>query len=134
MTALSHLEKMGGTKSKEIYQISKEIQEYVIVNGITLTAEQFPRSQNVNVSWESRHIKDARKLCPQTTQDNSNNGPAKRKPFLVTLVTPTSMVYVMKAGPVFHSCECPTTKKDTYDLLCFVLTFTNRESLRSQSY
>ena len=68
VTALSLLVKMGGTRSAELNEISKEIWEYLIENKITHTAEYLPSSQNIQADSESRHSKDSSewKLCPQT--------------------------------------------------------------------
>ena len=59
---------MGVTKSAELNKISKEIWEYLIVNGIMHTAEYLPGSQNIQPDEESRHTKNSSKwkLCPQT--------------------------------------------------------------------
>ena len=68
IVSLSHLVKMGVTKSTELNKISKEIWEYLIVNWIMHTAEYLPGSQNIQPDGESRHTKDSSKwkLCPQT--------------------------------------------------------------------
>ena len=68
VTALSLLVKMGGTRSAELNEISKEIWEYLIENKITLTAEYLSSSQNIQADSESRHSKDSSEweLCPQT--------------------------------------------------------------------
>ena len=58
VTALSLSMKMGGTKSAELNKISKKILEYLIENGITLTAEYLPSSQNIQTDWELRHSED----------------------------------------------------------------------------
>ena len=123
-TALSHLVKMGGTKSAELNKISKEIWEYLILNEITLTAEYLPSSQNIQADWESRHTKDSSewKLCPQTFAGTTQTmGKLSVDLFCVTPVTSTSTVHVMETGPLLHlhGSGCPATKMDTYVPLCF---------------
>ena len=58
MTALSYLLKMGGTKNPELMQISKEIWEFLLGQGITITAEYLPGNINYKADWESQHQKD----------------------------------------------------------------------------
>ena len=65
-TALSYLLKMRGAKNLElIIQISKEVWEFLLVEGITITAEHLPGNLNSKADWESRHQKDSSewKLC-----------------------------------------------------------------------
>ena len=66
MAALSYLLKIGGTKSPDPMQISKEIWDFLLGQGITITAEHLPGNLNCKADWESRHQKDSseRKLCP----------------------------------------------------------------------
>ena len=47
-------------------QISKEIWDFLLGQGITITAEYLPGNLNCKADWESRHQKDSseRKLCP----------------------------------------------------------------------
>ena len=64
MTSLSYLLKMGGTKNPELIQISKEIWEFLLVQGITITAGHSPGNLNCKADWESRHHSSEWKLCP----------------------------------------------------------------------
>ena len=56
----------GGTKNPELMQISKEIWEFILGQGTTITAEHLPGNLNCKAGWESRHQKDSSewKLCP----------------------------------------------------------------------
>ena len=47
MTALSYLVKMGETHSPELLQVAKEIRDYLLANGIAVTAEFLPISLNI---------------------------------------------------------------------------------------
>ena len=42
MTPSSYLLKMGGTENPELMQISKKIWEFILGQGITITAEYLP--------------------------------------------------------------------------------------------
>ena len=59
MTALSYLVKMGGTRSPELLQVAKEIWDYLLANGIAVTAEYLPSSLNIQADWQSRNHKDS---------------------------------------------------------------------------
>ena len=48
MTALRYLLKMWGTKNPELMQISKEIWEILLGQGITIAAEHLPGNLNCN--------------------------------------------------------------------------------------
>ena len=58
MTALSYLVKMGGTNNQELVRISKQIWNYLISKGITLTAEHLPGILNKEADFESRNVRD----------------------------------------------------------------------------
>jgi len=53
----------------KMVKISKEIWNFLIQNGITITAEYLPGSLNVNADWESRNARDSLewKLKPQVS-------------------------------------------------------------------
>ena len=59
MTALSYLAKMGGTRSPELLQVAKEIWDYLLANGIAVTAEYLPSSLNIQADWQSRNHRDS---------------------------------------------------------------------------
>lgn len=59
MTALSYLVKIWGTKSLTLSQISKEIWEYLLRHGITVTAEYLPGILSGEADWESRNTQDS---------------------------------------------------------------------------
>ena len=59
MTALSYLVKMGGTRSPELLQVAKEIWDYLLANGIAVTAEYLPSSLNIQADWQSRNHRDS---------------------------------------------------------------------------
>ena len=53
LTALSYLLKMGGTKNPNLMQqISKEIWEFLLGQGITITTRHFPGNLNCIADWE----------------------------------------------------------------------------------
>ena len=58
MTALSYLVKMGGTRSPELLQVAKEIWDYLLANGMAVTAEYVPSSLNIQANWQSRYHRD----------------------------------------------------------------------------
>jgi len=65
-TAIRYLQKMGGTKSLELLNISKEIWKFLLFWGITITTEYLPSKLNVVADFESRRRMGSSewKLCP----------------------------------------------------------------------
>ena len=71
ITALSYLVKMGGTRNQLLVQISKEIWEYLLDKGITITAEYLPGALNREADMQSRTVKESSewKLNPAVFQN-----------------------------------------------------------------
>ena len=57
----SYLVKIGGTRTQLLVQISKEIWEYLLDKGITITAEYLPGALNQEIYMQSRTVKDSSK-------------------------------------------------------------------------
>ena len=53
IVALSYLVKMGGTQNQLLVQISKEIWEYLMDKGITITVEYLPGALNKETNMQS---------------------------------------------------------------------------------
>ena len=58
MAALPYLVKIGGTRSPELLQVAKEIWDYLLANGMAVTAEYVPSSLNIQANWQSRYHRD----------------------------------------------------------------------------
>ena len=56
--ALSYLVKMGGTHSKDLLGLSKQIWDYLQSKKITITTEYLPGHLNVTADWESHNFQD----------------------------------------------------------------------------
>ena len=102
MTALSYLLKMEGTKNPDLMQISKEIWEFLLRQGITITVKHLPGNLNCKADWESYHQKNSSewKLVPSDfLQDLSNIGEeTKNRPVCFKVVKSTSTLLLLKAG------------------------------------
>ena len=59
LTALSYLVKIGENRSPELLQVANEIWEYLLANGIAVTAEYLPSTLNIQADWQSRNHKDS---------------------------------------------------------------------------
>ena len=70
MTALSYLVRMGGTHSKELTSIAKEIWDFLLKKQIKITAEYLPGVLNTQADIASRHFHDSSEwlLSPQVFQ------------------------------------------------------------------
>ena len=55
---MAYINKMGGTKSDQLVNIARQVWDWCIQRGITLTAEYIPTDLNVEADWESRHFSD----------------------------------------------------------------------------
>ena len=66
-TVLMHLLKMRGTGNKKFLDLAKDIWDYILKNGITITAEYLPNCLNVKADKQSRNPRDSSewKLLPQ---------------------------------------------------------------------
>ena len=60
----------GGTHNKVLSDISKEIWDYLLAKGITITAEYLPGALNKEADFQSRAVRDSRewKLDPKVFQ------------------------------------------------------------------
>ena len=58
VTAIAFLNRMGGTHSQELSDLSVEIWEWCLEK-IVLHAEHLPGKENVRADWESRHVWDS---------------------------------------------------------------------------
>jgi len=58
VTAVAHVNRMGGTKSNELIQSTRDLWEYSIQKGITVTAQYLPGIQNQVADTESRVFRD----------------------------------------------------------------------------
>lgn len=56
---LCYLIKKGGTKSQVLSNLSKEIWEFLISQGITITVEHVPGKLNVEADIQSRTVSDS---------------------------------------------------------------------------
>ena len=55
-TGLLYLMKMGGTESREMTALAKEIWEFALSQKIIITAEYLPGKLNVRANWASRNF------------------------------------------------------------------------------
>ena len=63
-TALKYLTKMGGVKSLEMIKLSKDIWDYLLSHGITITTEYLPSKLNIIADKESREKVDSSEWKP----------------------------------------------------------------------
>ena len=66
VSALTHINKMGGARSRELIDATKSLWEYCLTRNITLTAEFLPGVRNTEADKLSREFNDSsnRKLSP----------------------------------------------------------------------
>ena len=62
MAALSYIDKMGGTHKKFLLNLTKEIWDYLLVNGIMVTIEYLPGTLTVEADHQSRSVMDSCEL------------------------------------------------------------------------
>ena len=59
VTAVAHINRMGGTKSQLLNHLAKQIWDWCQRNQIILVAEYIPGTLNVRADWESRNQQDS---------------------------------------------------------------------------
>jgi len=74
VTALTLINKMGGTKSRALTSLSHNLWQWCLQRQITVSATHIPGILNVNADRESRHHLDSSdwKLCPVVFQTLQN--------------------------------------------------------------
>lgn len=74
VTALTFINKMGGTKSRALASLSRDLWQWCLQRQITVSATHIPGILNVNADRESRHHLDSSdwKLCPVVFQTLQN--------------------------------------------------------------
>ena len=121
-TALSYLLKMRGAKNLELIQISKEVWEFLLVQGITITAEHLPGNLNSKADWESRHQKDSsewklcllifRKICQILGEKNRN------RPAYFKVANSASKLLLWEAGSQQFWHRCSSTEMVLQESIC----------------
>lgn len=74
VTALTFINKMGGTKSRALTSLSRDLWQWCLQRQITVSVTHIPGILNVNADRESRHHLDSSdwKLCPVVFQTLQN--------------------------------------------------------------
>lgn len=57
-SAVTYINKMGGTRSPALNSIALQLWEWCVTNDVWVTAEYLPGKDNVLADWESRHFQD----------------------------------------------------------------------------
>ena len=103
ITALTHINKMGGTKSQLLTQMTKSLWEFCLTKKIQLTAEYLPGSKNKIADALSRQYEDSSnwKLDPQLfTVLNNQWGPLETDLFADRLNAQTTRYFSWKQDPL----------------------------------
>ena len=103
ITALTHINKMGGTRSQQLTQITKSLWEFCLKKRIHLSAEYLPGSKNRIADALSRQYQDSSnwKLNKQLfNQINKQWGPLKTDLFADRLNAQTAHYYSWKQDPL----------------------------------
>lgn len=58
-TALTYIQKLGGTRSLILAKLTKDLWEYCLSKQITLATQHLPGRNNLIADWESRHVQDS---------------------------------------------------------------------------
>ena len=99
-TALMYLLKMGGTGNKGLLDLSKDTRDYILKNGITITAEYLPSCLNVEADWQSKNPRDSSEweLLPQIFHQICQ---IKGTPEIcISVVTSASKIFCLETGSI----------------------------------
>jgi hypothetical protein len=103
ITALTHINKLGGTKSQQLTEITKSLWEFCLRRNIHLTAEYLPGSMNSIADKLSRQFQDSSnwRLNPQLFASLNNRwGPLEIDLFADRLNAQTQTYFSWKQDPL----------------------------------
>ena len=110
VTAVTYLNKMGGTKSCILNSITK-IWEHCMLKKIIVTAEYLPGCQNSIADWESRNVQEVSinswRLNPTIfNQINKNTGTYQITPICRPMECSGSPVHQLEKRPISSLSGC----------------------------
>ena len=123
---------MGGTKDIKLAEITKDIWDYLITKGITITAEYLPSAMNIIADKESRQRIDSSEwmLDPKIfQQDMPGDGISKVGPFCLTDVSSTSTVLCLETRSFQSGDRCHATKLGANISIRFPPILSNKQSI-----
>ena len=127
VTALTFINKMGGTKSRVLASLSRDLWQWCLQRQITVSAAHIPRILNVNADRESRYHLDSSdwKLCPAVFQALQNRwGPLDINLFASRLTNQLPRFVSWKSDPLSESgCLLPPVEQGQGLCLSPILPF-----------
>ena len=123
---LSYLMKMGGTGSREMTALAKEIWEFALPQKIIITAEYLPEKLNVRADWASRNFQDFSEwlLSPKVFQMTSRNWGTLEIYLFVSRACHQRHTYmVWRPDPHSQATYALQQKWENLGLLCAFLPF-----------
>ena len=123
---LSYLMKMGGTGSREMTALAKEIWEFALPQKIIITAEYLPEKLNVRADWASRNFQDFSEwlLSPKVFQMISRNWGTLEIYLFVSRACHQRHTYmVWRPDPHSQATYALQQKWENLGLLCAFLPF-----------
>ena len=134
IVALSYLVKMGGTQL--LVLISKEIWEYLLEKGTTITAEYLPGALNKEAGMQSQTVKDSSKwklnavvfqnLCKSSWTPDIDL-------FRFQSFPSSSSLCLLETRSIQQRQGCSSNVLESHEMICFFPIFSNRQSL-TQSF
>ena len=121
---------MGGTRSPELLQVAKEIWDYLLANGIAVTAEYLPSSLNIQADWQSRNHRDSSdwKLNPKIFfSDCENQRNTSNRPIFFPTEPSVTEIHVLASGPRQLCSRFPSALLEKPLRLCIPSILLNRK-------
>ena len=117
IVALTYLTKMGGTQNLKIVELAKEIWEYLLKWGITITSEYLPRELHVTADWESRNRVDAE--SSNFSESLPNKGFSCDRFVCISSITSDTNLRCMETRSSKSCNRCISTELVTQTPVCF---------------
>lgn len=58
VTTVTYINKLGGSRSKKLSQVAKELWEFCQTHKMQVTAQYLPGKDNIVADWNSRYLRD----------------------------------------------------------------------------
>ena len=128
-TTLSYLVKMGGTKNNYLIELAKEMWKYLLLHGITITAEYLQSSINVEAEWKLK----VETPSTSTSEKLSDQRKTRDGCFCFLTVSTTSTVYCMETKSMQSGNGCNAANLVQSVPLCFLTFFSDKQGLKKNN-
>ena len=109
LTAVYYINKMGGTHSRELMEITAQVWEWSIPRNIMISAEHLPGKLNTTVDRESRLKRDSSEWMLDPSSVSSDHGSSRsmsNRPICIEVISTTPEIHELETRPRFNCYGC----------------------------